>query len=163
MYTALPKTSRSAIKLPVYNSKPNPRKEYRQQESQRVADSATLAETFRDLKSLTLDLAHYSPGSPTKNSEIKYTVNLANAKSRFRFSCRNEQCIAGDFDLSQALAKAVAAHQTSVTGEVICQGWRSQTAIDQVHCHQILRYKLTAEYGKASPAAELDQAVAAGV
>jgi hypothetical protein len=163
MFTESPKISRLAIKLPVYNPKPNPRKEYRQQESQRIADSATLAETFRDLKSLTLDLMHFSPGSPTKNSEIKYTVNLANAKARFRFSCRNEQCVAGDFDLSVALAKAVAAHQTNVTGEVICQGWRSQTAIDQVHCHQILRYKLTAEYGQASQPVGREQAVASGI
>jgi hypothetical protein len=163
MFTESPKISRSAIKLPVYNAKPNPRKEYRQQESQRIADSATLADTFRNLKSLTLDLTHFSPGSPTKNSEIKYTVNLTNAKARFRFSCRNEQCVGGDFDLSNALAKAVAAHQTTVTGEVICQGWRSNTVIDQVRCHQILRYKLTAEYGRASQPTEPEDAVASGV
>ncbi len=162
MSTASPKIYRSAIKLPVYTPKANPRKEYLQQEIQRVADSATLAETFRDLKSLTLDLMHFSPGSPTKNSEIKYTVNLANAKSRFRFSCRNEQCVAGDFDLSMALAQAVAAHQNTVTGEVICQGWRSQTTIDQVRCQQILRYKLTAEYGKASQPPHREPAVASG-
>jgi|KBSSwiStaDraftv2_1062776.scaffolds.fasta_scaffold230775_2 hypothetical protein len=159
MFTESPKISRSAIKLPVYNAKPNPRKEYRQLESQRVADSATLADTFRNLKSLTLDLTHFSPGSPTKNSEIKYTVNLANAKARFRFSCRNEQCVAGDFDLSTALARAVAEHQTTVTGEVICQGWRSNTVIDQVRCHQILRYKLTAEYQRTGQQANQEQLI----
>jgi hypothetical protein len=130
----------------MYEPKPNPRKEYRQQESQRVEDSATLAQTFQDLKSLTLNLAYFRPGSFTRNSEVKYTVNLANAKSRFRFCCPNEQCVGGDYDLSNALAEAVAAHQTSISGELICQGWRCQTAIGQERCHHILRYKLSAEY-----------------
>jgi hypothetical protein len=120
--------------------------EYQEQESQRVEDSATLAATFRNLKALIVDLAYFSRGSFTRNSEIKYTVNLANAKSRFRFSCPNDQCVGGDFDLSAELAQAVAARQTTLTGELICHGWRSQTAIGEVHCHQILRYKLSAEY-----------------
>ena len=124
--------------------------QYRQQESQRVEDSASLAETFVDLKSLTLDLAYFSRGSFTRDSEIKYTVNLAKAKSRFRISCPNDQCVGGDFDLSAEIAEAVAAHRTSVSGEAICQGWSSQTTIDQVHCHRILRYKLSVEYEQPS-------------
>lgn len=138
----------------MYNQRTSPRKEYRQQESQRVEDSATLAATFRDLKALIVDLAFFSQGSFTRNSEIKYTVNLANAKSRFRFSCPNDQCVSGDFDLSAELAQAVAARQTTLTGELICQGWRSQTAIGEAHCHQILRYKLSAEYEPRGAPAE---------
>jgi len=138
----------------MYEPKSNPRKEYRQQERQRIEDSATLAVVFRDLRSLTVELAYFTPGSFTRDSEIKYTVNLANAKSRFRFNCPNEQCVGGDFDLSAALAKAVAAHQTSLTGEVICQGWRCQAAIGQIPCHHILRYKLSAEYAPDNPSAE---------
>jgi len=130
----------------MYEPKPNPRKEYRQQENQRVADSASLAETFRELKSLTVDLAYFDPKSVIRRSEMKYTVNLANAKSRFRFNCPNERCVGGDFDLSAELAKAVVARQTASTGEATCQGWRSNTEIGQVHCHNILRYKLRAEY-----------------
>jgi hypothetical protein len=130
----------------MYEQRPNPGKEYREQESQREEDSATLAETFRDLKSLTVDLAYFRPGSYTRNSEIKYTVNLAHAKSRFRFICPNEQCVGGDFDLSATLAQAVAARRSTISGELTCQGWRSQTAIDQAHCQHVLRYKLTAEY-----------------
>jgi hypothetical protein len=129
----------------MYEHKPNPRKEFRQQERQRIEDSASLAETFRDLKSLTLNLEYFRPGSFTRDSEIKYTVSLANAKSLFRFSCPNEQCVGGDFDLSTVLSQTVAAHQSTLMGEVICQGCL-QTNIGQVHCHHILRYKLSAEY-----------------
>ena len=130
----------------MYEPKPNPRKEYRQRESQRVEGSASLAEAFRELKSLTVDLAYFDPKSSSRKSEIKYSVNLANAKSLFRFNCPNERCVGGDFDLSAELARAVVTHQTTLTGEVTCQGWRSNTEIGQVHCHNILRYKLSAKY-----------------
>jgi len=130
----------------MYERKPNLRREFRQEARQRVEDSASLAQTFRELKSLTLNLAYFRPGSFTRESEIKYTVNLANAKSLFRFSCLNERCVDGDFDLSRVLSQAVAARQTTLTGEVICQGWSLQTDTHQVHCHHILRYKLSAEY-----------------
>ena len=123
-----------------------PRAEYRLQENQRINDSANLAERFRDLKTLTVDLAHFAPERLTKTSEMKYTVNLANAKSIFRFNCTNEECVGGDFDLSAALATAVAARQTTVSGEVICQGWRSKTTIDRSPCHNILRYRLSLGY-----------------
>jgi len=130
----------------MYNQRTNPRKEYRQRENQRVADSASLAETFRELKSLTVHLAYREPRMFSRKSEIKYSVNLANAKALFRFDCPNERCVGGDFDLSAELARAVVTHQTTLTGEVTCQGWRSNTEIGQVHCHNILRYKLSAKY-----------------
>ena len=132
----------------MYSQRPSPRKEYRQNESQRVNASATLAEQFPELTALIVDLAYFSRGSFTRNSEIKFTVNLAHAKSLFRFNCPNDQCVGGDFDLSAELAKAVEKHQTNLTGEVICQGWRSQTEIGQERCLNTLRFKLSAAYAQ---------------
>ena len=128
------------------HQKLSPRAEYRQQENQRVNDSANLAEKFHDLKSLTVDLAHLAPESLAKTSEIKYTANLAHAKAVFRFNCTNDECVGGNFDLSAALADAVAAHRTTASGEVICQGWRSKTSIDRMPCNNILRYRLSLGY-----------------
>ena len=128
-----------------------PRADYRQEEAQRTNESVSLAEKFRELKSLTVELAYFSPEAATPNGQIKYTVNPAHAKSVFRFDCSNNECIRGDFDLSEVLAKAVAAHQTTVTGEMRCQGWLSKTTIDRIHCHNILRYKLSLEYSITSP------------
>jgi len=130
----------------MYQAKLGARAEYRQQEGQRVKESASLADRFRRLKSLTVNLTYYNPDGVTKSSEIKYEVNIANAKSVFRFSCPNNECVQGDFDLSDVLADAVDAHRTSVTGEIACQGWLSRAAIDKTHCHNILRYKLTIMY-----------------
>ena len=122
------------------------RAEYRQQEGQRILNSTSLANKFQQLKSLTVDLTYYDPEGVTKSSEIKYTVNLDNAKSVFRFDCQNGECIRGDFDLSAELTKAVDAHHNTATGEMCCQGWRSKATIDTVPCHNILRYKLSLGY-----------------
>ena len=122
------------------------RAEYRQLEGQRVNDSVSLAAKFGQLKSLTMELAYYDPEGVNKSSQIKYMVNLANAKSVFRFNCPNNECVGGDFDLSEELAKAVGAHRTTASGEVCCQGWRSKTTIDRIHCHNLLRYSFILEY-----------------
>jgi hypothetical protein len=60
----------------------------------------------------------------------------------FRFACPNNECVGGNFDLSAALARAVAERRNSVIGELRCQGWQSKATIDQVLCDHVLRYKL---------------------
>src|SRR6266542_1309985 len=129
----------------------NPRADYRQQESQRTKDSVSLSEKFRELKSLTVELAYFTPEGVTRNRQIKYTVNPRHAKSVFRFDCLNDECIRGDFDLSEAVGQAVAAHRVIATGEMCCQSWLSKTTIDRIHCHNILRYKLSLEYSLPAP------------
>ena len=111
-----------------------------------MLESATLAEKFKELKSLTVDLACFSPGGVGKSGEMKYTVNLSHAKSVFRFDCPNTECVQGDFDLSDELAHAIASRQEIAAGEVECQGWMSKTTIDRIHCHHILRYTLNLGY-----------------
>ena len=122
------------------------RAEYREQERQRVKDSSTLAEAFKKLKSLTVEFEHYDPEGTTKNNRVKYQVNVQNAKSVFRFDCSNNECVGGDFDLTEQIAEAVSARKTVATGEVVCQGWRSRTTINTVRCNNIFRYKLKLGY-----------------
>ena len=123
-----------------------PRAEFRQQENLRINASPNLAEKFPELKSLSVDLTYYDSEELHKASQIKYTVNLNNAKSAFSFMCPNNECVGGDFDLSEKLAGAVAARLATATGEILCQGWQSKTTIDSVHCHKALRYTLKLEY-----------------
>jgi hypothetical protein len=122
------------------------RAEYRQQEDQRVRESASLSERFKKLKSLTVDLSYHNSDGGGKTSQLKYSVNLANARSVFRFVCPNNECIRGDFDLTDDLADAIAGGRKLLTGEMLCQGWRSRTTIDTVRCGNVLRYKLTLGY-----------------
>jgi hypothetical protein len=122
------------------------RAEYREQERQRVKDSSTLAEAFKKLKSLHVEFEHYDPAGATKNNRVKYDVNVQNAKSVFRFDCSNNECIGGDFDLTEQIAEAVAARKAVVSGEVVCKGWRSRTTINTVRCNNIFRYKLKLGY-----------------
>ena len=129
-----------------YQQRKGPRAEYRELESQRYKGSVTLAEKFARLKSLAVHLAHYNSSGVTKSTETKYTFNLHNARSVFRFDCQNSECIRGDYDLSEDLALAVAAGRTTATGEMRCQGWLSKTTIDTVRCNNLLRYTLSLGY-----------------
>ena len=130
----------------MYRQRIGLRAEYRDQEGERVKASPSLADKFRKLKSLIVKLGYYNPKGLAPNSQLNYVVNLENAKSVFRFRCPNEECIRGDFDLTKELASAVAKKRTTVTGELSCQGWQNKAAIDTVHCHNILRYKLKLAY-----------------
>jgi hypothetical protein len=122
------------------------RAEYKLQENQRVRESVSLAERFQHLKSLTVELAYHGSETGLKSSQIRYTVNLDNAKSVFRFTCPNQECVGGDFDLTAELAAAVREKRAAVAGELICQGWRSRTTINTVRCQNVLRYKFTLGY-----------------
>jgi hypothetical protein len=132
--------------LVTHGRKASPRNEYLQQENQRVQASPTLAEKFPTLKSMTVDLAYYDSEGLIRSSQIKYTVNLEHARSVFRVGCHNHECVRGDYDLSAVVAESVAARRTIVNNEVCCQGWSSRATIDTVHCHNILRYRLTLGY-----------------
>ena len=130
----------------MYRQRIGLRAEYRNQEGERVKASPSLADKFQKLKSLTVNLGYYNPKGVAQNGQLKYAVNLENARSVFRFRCLNDECIQGDFDLTEELASAVAHKHTDVSGELSCQGWQSKTTVDSVHCHNILRYRLTLTY-----------------
>jgi hypothetical protein len=122
------------------------RLEYRQTENQRVKDSASLAAKFRKLKALTVELAYFTGDRANRSSQVKYKVNLDNARSVFRFNCPNNECVCGDFDLSDQLASAVRKRSKVVEGELFCQGWRNRSTVDTLRCNNVLRYKLTLAY-----------------
>jgi hypothetical protein len=129
-----------------HSPRTSPRSEHLQSENLRVQASPTLADKFPKLKSMTVDLGYFGAEGVSPSSQIKYTVNVAHAKSVFRVGCHNQECVRGDFDLTDALAEAVTAKLTTVSGEIRCQGWRGRATIDTVPCGNILRYKLTLAY-----------------
>ena len=136
----------------------NPRDEYLLQEKQRVDGSATLQEKFLDLKTLTVNIAYLDSKDRIQRGQMKYTVNIAHAKSVFRLSCPNPECVEGDFDLSAELASVIRARLPALSGELICQGWQSRTTIGQLPCGNILRYELNLEYQKQTEPNEIASA-----
>jgi hypothetical protein len=118
------------------------RAEFRKKQSERVTSSPNLSTTFPRLKSLKVDLSFCTPDGTTRSSEVKYSVNLAHAKSVFQFDCLNNECVRGDFDLSDVLAQAVAARKANVVGEMCCHGWRNKDSIEEIKCRRVLRYEL---------------------
>ena len=89
-------------------SKIGARGKYLLEERERIKLAASLAQTFPDLKSLGALLSYFGPRGQSPLSEVKCTFNLAHAKALFRFACPNNECVGGNFDLSTALARAVA-------------------------------------------------------
>ena len=124
----------------------NPRAEYRLRQTQRVQESASMAEKFPGLKGLTVSLSYFDSKGVSKNSEMKYKVNVDHAKSIFWFTCQSGECVGGDFDLSDVLAKAVSGRRKLAQGELRCKGYRKITNLDKVPCQTLLRYKLNLLY-----------------
>jgi hypothetical protein len=127
-------------------SKNNPRAEYRLRESQRANNSATLAERFPELQSLRADLTYFDPDGLKQTGEMRYKVSVAYAKSVFLFVCRSGECLAGGFDLSDAVAEAVTRRRKSAVGEIRCQGTHEKPKESGRPCRNLLRYKLTLGY-----------------
>jgi len=144
MNKLIPPSHPEPFMMPVRKS--NPRVEYRLRQNQLVKDSISLGEQFPKLKALTVELAYFDSEGLTKSSEMKYKVNVQHAKSMFCFVCQSGECIGGDFDLSDALAKAVTGRRKLATGEMRCQGSRKKANHDIVPCQTLLRYKLSLGY-----------------
>ena len=65
----------------MYQQRVGPRFEHREKAGRRVQAAPCLSARFRHLKSLTVGLAYYDHDGVTKNSQVKYTVNLDHAKT----------------------------------------------------------------------------------
>ena len=126
-------------------SKKNPRAEYRLHEIERARLSVSLAEKFPKLKSLKADLAYFDPDGLTQTGALRYKVNVAYAKSVFSFVCPNGECLSG-FDLSDAVAKAVASRRKSAVGEIRCPGTLGNSKESKRPCHNLVRYNLILGY-----------------
>jgi len=125
----------------------NPRGQYREQQRARITASPSLAIRFPQLKSLTADLIYHGSGEGNSNRVMRCTFNLDQARSLFCFDCDNLECVGGDFDLTEPLAAAVATHQSEVTGELRCEGWRTKAQIERHPCHHRLHYRFKLKYG----------------
>lgn len=126
--------------------KRNPRQEYRLKQREWIEASPSMTIEFPQLKTLKVNLEYFDPSGVNKNGEMKCKLNVEHAKAALWFACPAVECMAGDFDLSQPLAKAVAARETAVTGEVRCGGTRKRGGGETVPCHTLLRYKLNLKY-----------------
>jgi len=124
----------------------NPRREYRLKQRERIEASALMAVKFPGLKGLTVMLEFFDAGGSTRQGQMKCKLNVAQSRSAVWFGCRGGECVGGDFDLSEAVAKAVAERRRVMTGELRCQGTRKRADHEVVPCQTLLRYKLNLNY-----------------
>ena len=126
--------------------KRSPRQEYRLKQQARIEASPLMATRFPKLKGLKVTLEYFDAAGITKNGEMKCKLNVDHAKSVLWYACPGVECTAGDFDLSDALAEAVAGRRKVVTGEIRCQGSRKRGDREMVACRTLLRYRLNLKY-----------------
>ena len=126
--------------------KRNPRQEYRLKQRELIEASPSMAKEFPQLKTLKVLLEFFDATGTTKNGEMKCKLNVEHAKSVLWFACPGVECVGGDFELSGALAKAVADKCKVVSGELRCQGTRKRGDRERVPCQTLLRYKLNLNY-----------------
>lgn len=126
--------------------KRNPRQEYRLKQRERIEASPLMTTEFPQLKTLKVNLEYFDATGVTKNGEMKCKLNVEHAKSALWFACPGVECMGGDFDLSEALARAVAAREKVVEGELRCGGTRKRGDREKVPCRTLLRYKLNLKY-----------------
>ena len=126
--------------------KRNRRQEYRLTQRQRIDASPVIAKKFPRLKGLRVTLGFFDAAGSTKQGEMKCKLNVEHAKSALWFACPGVECACGDFDLSEALAKAVAGRCRVAAGELRCEGTRKHGDREPVACGTLLRYKLNLNY-----------------
>jgi hypothetical protein len=126
--------------------KRNLRQEYRLQQRERIDASPLLAERFPKLKALTVTLEYFDPSGTTKHGEMKCKLKVGYARSALWFSCPGVECLGGDFDLTEALEKAVTKKLKLASGEMRCGGTRKRGDRERVACETLLRYKLNLVY-----------------
>ncbi len=93
-----------------------------------------------------MTLEFFDAAGGTKQGEMKCKLNVEHAKAELWFACPGVECSFGDFDLSRALAEAVAARHKVAAGELRCEGRRKRGDLEPVVCGTLLRYKLTLNY-----------------
>ena len=122
------------------------REEYRLQQRERIEASPSLAQKFPRLRALRVRLEFFDAAGKTKHRELKCALNVEHAKSELWFACPGVECSRGDFDLSEALGKAVAGRRKVAVGELRCAGTRKRGDRELVACGTVLRYKLNLNY-----------------
>jgi hypothetical protein len=130
----------------MFAHKLGPRAEYREKQRQRIIAAPSLAEKYGKLKSLTVNIGYFAPEGQTQYRQLSYDVNLTHAKSVFRLDCCNDECIQGDYELTEELAKAIAKRSKKVVGELACDGWQNKASIKKTNCKHVLRYQMKLGY-----------------
>jgi len=129
-----------------HHPKPDPRRDYRLRQRERIEASPLMGERFPRLKALQVNLKFYDASGTNQTGEMKCKLNVEHARSAYWIGCPGAGCTMGDFDLSAALAEAVAGRRKVVTGEAQCAGMRKRVDGKQVNCETLLRYKLNLNY-----------------
>lgn len=126
--------------------KRNLRQEYRLKQREQINASPLMTKEFPQLKSLKVTVEYFDAIGGGKNGGMKCKFNVEHARTALWFACPAGECMGGDFDLSEPLARAVASRQELLAGELLCAGTRKRGDRARVPCQTLLRYTLHLKY-----------------
>lgn len=126
--------------------KTNPYLEQRTRERERITNSPTLAEKYRNLKSLQIVLEYFDRQRTAAAGELRYRANVQHAKSIVHFACPNSSCKGGGFDLSDVIAAAITKKRKSAEGDLCCAGTLTFASKKEAQCQHLVRYRFTFGY-----------------
>ena len=130
----------------MHRQKNSPQLEYRLKQRKEIEASASLAAKFPELRALKVTLEFFDVTGTIRNSAINCQLNVEHAHSVLWYACPGFECLEGDFELSEALAHAVADRRGAVSGELRCQGTRKRGQRERQPCNTLLRYRLGLSY-----------------
>jgi hypothetical protein len=122
------------------------RKEARQRVFERGEKSASVAVTYPQLKTLTVNLVYFAREIVSWGRGVRYRANLEKAKSMLLFECSNSLCSGGGFDLSKDLSTAVAGRRKSIMRAVQCPGLCDLEKGKTAPCESKLHFKMILTY-----------------
>jgi hypothetical protein len=133
------------------HSKSELRKADRRTAFEQAEKSPSLAMTYPQLKTLSVDLLYFDREIVSFGQGLRYRANLETAKSVLQFTCPCTLCHRGGFDLSQELSCAIAERRKALDGQVHCHGYRDQESGKTVPCESILHFKMILAFKRQSP------------
>lgn len=112
----------------------------------RLSTVPRMEEKFPNVRHLAVNLVISPPDhetEPTMNGRSFGPQALA----FFEFRCKNVECSDGGFDISDSIERAIAEHDTEVTGRRICRGWHGKRKQhNPIRCHYELNFKVNIAY-----------------
>lgn len=93
-----------------------------------------------ELASLNVEISERRGDAPAESTHVRRIV-VASAPAHFEIPCSEPTCEGGGHDLTDAIMRALRAHQTKFAGDDVCHG-----TLAGEPCGRTLRYAATATY-----------------
>ena len=104
-----------------------------------------IRQVFPTVRKIAIQVTFTDADQASDMSWREYTLT-PEAEHPVKFDCPERDCVSGGFDLSEAMAKAVAESQSVTEGRLNCPGWVEISGGGKGRCLVGLHYRLKIDY-----------------